>query len=74
MAGPGRLTQAMGITYAYHKLDLTKSKILTIVDTGSKFEISRSHRIGVSADLEQELRFFIEGNRFVSKAKPKIKI
>lgn len=73
MSGPGRLTQAMGITYAHHKLDLTKSSVLAIVDTDSKkFEISRSHRIGVSADLRQELRFFIKGNRFVSKAKPQI--
>lgn len=71
MSGPGRLTQAMGITYAHHKLDLTRSRVLAIVEAQpTKFEISRSHRIGVSADLRQELRFFIKGNRFVSKAKP----
>jgi len=67
-SGPGRLTQAMGITYDHHKLDLTRSRVLTIFnDTFTNFKIARSHRIGVSADLKQELRFFIHGNPFVSK-------
>lgn len=67
-SGPGRLTQAMGITYGHHKVDLTKSRILTVVKgVPLEFKISRSHRIGVSADLKRELRFFIRGNRFVSK-------
>ena len=67
-SGPGRLTQAMGITYDHHKLDLTRSRVLTVLDDAStNFKIARSHRIGVSADLKQELRFFIHGNPFVSK-------
>lgn len=71
MSGPGRLTQAMGITYDQHKNDLTKSRVLTILDEGpARLEISSSHRIGVSADLKRELRFFIKDNRFVSKSKP----
>ncbi len=69
-SGPGRMTQAMGITYAHHKIDITKSRVLTIEDAApTKFRISRSHRIGVSADLKRELRFFIEGNPFVSRKK-----
>ncbi|MEW6592436.1 MAG: DNA-3-methyladenine glycosylase [Candidatus Hadarchaeota archaeon] len=67
-SGPGRLTQAMGITYGDHKTDLTKSRSLNIVDgVPEKFKISRSHRVGVSADLKRKLRFFIQGNRFVSR-------
>ncbi|MEW6222353.1 MAG: DNA-3-methyladenine glycosylase [Candidatus Hadarchaeota archaeon] len=67
-SGPGRLTQAMGITYGDHKIDLTKSRALKIVEgVPGEFKISRSHRIGVSADLKRELRFFLQGNRFVSK-------
>lgn len=67
-SGPGRLTKAMGITYEHHKLDLTSSRPLTIVESPpAKFEIARSHRIGVSADLKRKLRFFIKGNPFVSK-------
>ncbi|MFH1821576.1 MAG: DNA-3-methyladenine glycosylase [Methanobacteriota archaeon] len=67
-SGPGRMTKAMGITYSHHKLDLTKSRTLTIVNaTPKKFKISRSHRIGVSADLKRKLRFYMDGNRFVSR-------
>jgi 3-methyladenine DNA glycosylase Mpg len=67
-SGPGRLTQAMGITYEDHKIDITKSRALKIVeDVYLEPKISRSHRIGVSADLKKELRFFINGNKFVSR-------
>ncbi|MDI6642881.1 MAG: DNA-3-methyladenine glycosylase [Candidatus Hodarchaeaceae archaeon] len=69
-SGPGRLTQAMGITYEHHKLDLTTSRVLTILKGPSeKFDVARSHRIGVSADLKRQLRFFIRGNPFVSGGK-----
>ncbi|MCD6247884.1 MAG: DNA-3-methyladenine glycosylase [Hadesarchaea archaeon] len=68
-SGPGRLTQAMGITRAQHGLDLTDPRSeLKIVEGGSEeFEIGKSHRIGVSRDLERELRFFIRKNPFVSR-------
>jgi len=67
-SGPGRLTQAMGITYDHHKIDLTHSRVLTIQgDEVKNFRIACSNRIGVSADLRRKLRFFVFGNRFVSK-------
>ena len=67
-SGPGRMTQAMGITYDHHKVDMTRSRVLTIADVApTKFKTSRSHRIGVSADLKRKLRFFIDGNCFVSR-------
>lgn len=70
-SGPGRMTEAMGITYAHHKIDLTNSSVLTIADARTAdVKIKRSHRIGVSADLKRKLRFFVEDNRFVSRGKP----
>ncbi len=67
-AGPGRLSQAMGISYIQHKTDLTKSHVLTILEPALKnIEISTSHRIGVSKDLRKKLRFLINGNPFVSR-------
>jgi DNA-3-methyladenine glycosylase len=68
-SGPGKLTQAMGITYAHHGLDLTNTKgELVVVDGGQeKFEIVSSHRIGVTHDLKRKLRFYIKDNPFVSK-------
>ena len=32
-----------------------------------KFEIASSHRIGVTKDLKRKLRFYVKGNRFVSR-------
>lgn len=67
-SGPGKLTQAMGITGEYHGADLTEQDSLRIIEGGyEKFEIGKSHRIGVTEDLEEELRFFIVGNELVSR-------
>jgi DNA-3-methyladenine glycosylase len=66
--GPGKLSKALGITKELNDIDITNSKIeITIVDNYENFEISSSHRIGVTRDLPQKLRFFIRGNKFVSK-------
>ncbi len=70
-SGPGRMTKAMGITYDHHQTDLTKSPTLAIEDTLTvNFKVRRSNRIGVSADLKRKLRFFVDNNRFVSRARP----
>jgi len=37
------------------------------LDSHVQVKISSSKRIGVRADLEKNLRFYIQGNRFVSK-------
>ncbi len=67
-SGPGKLTRALGITKEHHGLDLTSSKRLAILEgKRERFEVATSHRIGVKVDLERELRFYIRGNRFVSR-------
>lgn len=67
-SGPGKLTRALGITKEHHGLDLTSSRGLTILKGESRdFEVVTSHRIGVTADLERELRFYIRDNPFVSR-------
>jgi DNA-3-methyladenine glycosylase len=68
-SGPGRLTRAMAITRAHHALDITdpKGKLIIVEGEPMNFSIGTSHRIGVNADLERELRFYIEGNPFVSR-------
>ncbi len=69
-SGPGKLTRAMGITYAHHHgLDLTdpKSELVITYGTSEPFEIASSNRIGVSKDLKRKLRFYIQGNPHVSK-------
>jgi len=68
-SGPGKLTQAMGITRKHHGLDITspRSELTIIEGKREQFEVERSRRIGVSADLKQKLRFFVQSNPFVSK-------
>jgi len=68
-SGPGKLTQAMAITRAHHGLYLTNknSELVIVEGEPNDFTVCNSHRIGVSADLERKLRFYIEGNPFVSR-------
>jgi len=68
-SGPGRLTRAMGITKEHHGLDLTDARSELVIVDGKveRFEVTSSHRIGVSRDLKRELRFYIRGNPFVSR-------
>ncbi len=68
-SGPGKLSEALGIDKKYNGKDITDPKLDLDIRRAEKedFEIESSHRIGVSEDLEEELRFFIKGNRFVSQ-------
>jgi DNA-3-methyladenine glycosylase len=67
--GPGKLTQAFGITRRQNNLSLLSGDF-RIYDSKIKPEISTSTRIGLSDGKELQLRFFITGNRFVSTWKP----
>jgi DNA-3-methyladenine glycosylase len=66
--GPGKLTMALKINKDLNGIPVTscESKI-TIANNKMKLEIGSSYRIGVRKDLERKLRFFIKGNKFVSK-------
>jgi DNA-3-methyladenine glycosylase len=70
-SGPGKLTKALAITKKLNGLDVTKEDSeLTVAEANlESFEVGYSHRIGVKFDLPQELRFYIKGNKFVSKTK-----
>ena len=70
-SGPGKLTKALAITKKLNGLDVTKEDSeLTVAEANlESFEVGSSHRIGVKFDLPQELRFYIKGNKFVSKTK-----
>jgi len=68
-SGPGKLTKALAITKKLNGIDVTKedSELAVEESETESFEISSSHRIGVKFDLPQELRFYVKGNKFVSK-------
>ena len=65
-SGPGKLTQAFGITLRHNNLSLLDGP-LRILDNHEQPEILCGRRIGLSAGQELELRFIVKGNRFVSR-------
>jgi len=66
--GPGKFTVAFGIDKRLNGVCLTsKESPIYIVNTRVQVKVSSSKRIGVRADLNRDLRFFIKENRFVSK-------
>ncbi len=72
-AGPGVLTQALGITTRHDGLFLPESNIIWIEDIGNTVkpnELVRTTRIGVDYAGEDALlprRFYIKNNPYVSK-------
>jgi DNA-3-methyladenine glycosylase len=66
--GPAKLTKALGITLKQNGVDVTKGPI-TIHETSSTdpFKIAISKRIGITKSADLPLRFFIEGNKSVSR-------
>jgi DNA-3-methyladenine glycosylase len=73
-SGPGKLTQALGISSKKHNgLDLTVGKVLWVEDHGENVaprDSVAAPRIGVAyagAWAKKPWRFYIRGNAFVSK-------
>lgn len=70
--GPGRLTQALGITRAHDngKDLIDPAGDMWIADDGFRpAEIASSPRIGITKAAQLPLRYFIRGSRFVSGAR-----
>ena len=68
--GPGKLTKAMQIDGTFNGEDVVTSERL-FVESGRKVaKVGRTSRVGISTGQKRRWRFFIAGNRFVSKGKP----
>ena len=66
--GPGKLTKAMEITKEHNGLNVyDKGSIIRIEEGKRDEDVGTSRRIGVSMDLEKDLRFFLKDNPFVSR-------
>jgi DNA-3-methyladenine glycosylase len=65
--GPGKLTQALAIDGSLNGEDVVTSDGLFVLGRDSPVKVGTSTRIGISRGRELRWRFFIEGNRFVSK-------
>jgi DNA-3-methyladenine glycosylase len=66
--GPGKLTDALGISRANQNgVSLTESAIFIQPRSLTDFEMVTTTRIGISQGVELPYRYYVKGNRFVSK-------
>ncbi len=67
-SGPGKLTLAMAITRAHNGADVTRGALVVREPYERRdIEIAVSKRIGITKSADLPLRFFVRGNRFVSR-------
>ncbi|MCS7136843.1 MAG: DNA-3-methyladenine glycosylase, partial [Candidatus Caldarchaeum sp.] len=66
--GPGRLCRELGVDRSFDGVDLCASGRVWLEDDGYAVDkIAVTRRIGVTRDKHRLLRFFIAGNRWVSR-------
>lgn len=66
--GPGKLTRALKINKSLNRIFVfSEESEIVVANNEMQFRIGSSGRIGVRKDLQMDLRFFIERNRFVSR-------
>jgi DNA-3-methyladenine glycosylase len=68
-SGPGKLTQALGITDRHHRMDLCADPRHCFVSNAqASFDIVADKRIGISRSAHLPWRFTLRGSPFVSRA------
>ena len=67
--GPGKLTIALNINKRLNGSNVTSrtSEIMIQHEVTTKPSICRSHRVGVTRDLETPLRFYISDSKYLSR-------
>ena len=70
LSGPAKLCQALDITREENGTDLCGDAVWLARGMSSVAPIGRSGRIGISSGREKQWRFFLTGNRYVSRGKP----
>ncbi len=68
--GPGKLTRALKIDKELNGEDIVCSARLFLEREAVPKEIAASSRVGISSGKSFKWRFYVEGNEFVSRAKP----
>jgi DNA-3-methyladenine glycosylase len=69
-AGPGRLTQALGVTAAHDGLDLRRPPFALSPPT-APVEVVASPRVGITRAAEKPWRYSLAGSSFVSRPRPR---
>jgi DNA-3-methyladenine glycosylase len=65
--GPAKLTIALGIDNSFNFLKINKDKIFILENGCTKQNITQTTRVGISKGKELLKRFYIKGNKWISK-------
>lgn len=69
-SGPGKLTEALGITLAENADRLDRDPFLLLPPEGDPPEVVTSPRIGITKAVDLPWRFTAAGSRYVSRPRP----
>jgi DNA-3-methyladenine glycosylase len=69
-SGPGKLTEAIGVTLAQNGSRLDRDPFVLLPREGNPPEVVTSPRIGITKAVEKPWRYSVAGNRFVSRPRP----
>lgn len=69
-SGPGKLTEALGISIAHNALPLDRPPIV-LHARSEEFEVATGIRIGITKAVDLPWRYGIRGSKFLSKPFPK---
>jgi DNA-3-methyladenine glycosylase len=69
-SGPGKLTEALGVTLEHNDLPLDREPFLLLAPEGEPPEVVVGPRIGITKAVDRPWRFSAAGSRFVSKPWP----
>src|SRR5437016_5185373 len=67
-SGPGKLTQALGITNRHHELDLCSDPRHCFARNTKTSDVVADKRIGITRSAHYPWRFTLRGSPFVSRA------
>jgi len=69
-SGPGRLTQALGLTGEQDGADLTRPPF-TFLSPSTSVDVTSSTRVGITRAVERRWRYSLTGSTFVSRPRPR---
>jgi DNA-3-methyladenine glycosylase len=69
-SGPGKLTEALGITLAQNATRLDRAPFLLLPPEGEPPPVVTSPRIGITKAVERTWRFSAAGSKYVSRPRP----
>ena len=69
-SGPGKLTEAIGVTLAQNGARLDRDPFLLLPPEGAPPEVVTSPRIGITKAVEKPWRYSAAGSKYVSRPRP----